>query len=52
MLETKGTTSLLDLRNSEKLKIHCGKQHFAALEDGIEFSEEPVKDWKEFKVNI
>ena len=52
VLETKGTTSLLDLRNSEKLKIHCGKQHFAALEDGIEFSEEPVKDWKEFKVNI
>ena len=52
VLETKGTTSLLDLRNSEKLKIHCGKQHFAALEDGIEFSEEPVKDWKEFKINI
>jgi len=52
VLETKGTTSLFDLRNSEKLKIHCGKQHFAALEDGIEFSEEPVKDWKEFKVNI
>lgn len=52
VLETKGTTSLLDLRNSEKFKIHCGKQYFAALEDGIEFSEEPVKDWKEFKVNI
>ena len=33
VLETKGTTSLFDLRNSEKLKIHCGKQHFAALED-------------------
>ncbi|PWL80763.1 type III deoxyribonuclease [Candidatus Gastranaerophilales bacterium] len=52
VLETKGTTSLFDLRNSEKLKIHCGKEHFAALEDGIHFSEEPVKDWKEFKVNI
>ncbi len=52
VLETKGTTSLFDLRTKEKLKIHCGKQHFAALEDGIEFSEEPVKDWKEFKINI
>ena len=52
VLETKGTTSLLDLRNSEKLKIHCGKQHFAALEDGIQFSEEPVKDWKEFKIRV
>lgn len=52
VLETKGTTSLFDLRNSEKLKIHCGKQHFAALEDGIEFSEEPVKDWKEFKIRV
>ncbi len=52
VLETKGTTSLFDLRTKEKLKIHCGKQHFAALEDGIEFSEEPVKDWKGFKINI
>ena len=52
VLETKGTTSLFDLRNTEKLKIHCGKQHFTALEDGIQFSEEPVKDWNEFKVRI
>ncbi len=27
------------------------KSYFAALKDGIQFSEEPVKDWKEFKVN-
>lgn len=52
VLETKGTTSLFDLRTPEKLKIHCGKQHFAALEDGIQFPEEPVKDWKEFKVRM
>lgn len=52
VLETKGSTSLFDLRSPERLKIHCGKQHFAALEDGIQFSEEPVKDWKEFKVRI
>lgn len=38
--------------SSTSLKIHCGKQHFAALEDGIQFSEEHVKDWKEFKVRI
>lgn len=52
VLETKGTTSLFDLRSPEKLKIHCGKQHFAALEDGIQFSEEPVKDWNEFKTKV
>ena len=52
VLKTRGTTSLFDLRTPERLKIYCGKQHFAALEDGIRFSEEPVKDWKEFKVRI
>lgn len=40
------------LRNSEKLKIHCGNEHFKALEDNIKFFEEPVKDLDEFKVNI
>lgn len=49
VLETKGTTNLFDLRTPEKLKIHCGKQHFDALGDGIQFSEDPVKDWNEFK---
>lgn len=49
VLETKGTTELFDLRTPERLKIHCGKQHFKAL-DGVEFSDEPVKDWKEFKL--
>lgn len=51
VLESKGTTSLFDLRSPERLKIHCGKQHFNALE-GIEFSEEPVKDWNEFKIKV
>ena len=51
VLETKGTTELFDLRTPEKLKIHCGKQHFNAL-DGVEFSETPVRDWKKFKVNL
>ncbi|MBP3925060.1 DEAD/DEAH box helicase family protein [bacterium] len=51
VLETKGTTSLFDLRTPEKLKLHCGKQHFNALE-GVEFSGEPVNAWSEFKVNL
>lgn len=51
VLESKGSTSLFDLRTTEQLKIHCGKQHFDSLEN-IKFSEEPVTDWKEFKVRI
>ena len=51
VLESKGTTSLFDLRTPERLRIHCGKKHFDSLDD-ISFSEEPVKDWKEFKVSL
>lgn len=51
VLESKGTTSLFDLRTPEKLKIHCGKQHFDSLDD-INFSKEPVRNWKEFKVSL
>lgn len=51
ILETKGTTSLFELRPTERLRINCGRKHFEAL-DGVEFSELPVKDWKEFKVNL
>jgi type III restriction enzyme len=36
----------------ERLKIHCGKAHFAALENDVKFSELPVKDWREFKANL
>ncbi len=50
VLESKGTDTLFDLRTPEKLKIHCGKQHFDALD--VAFPEKPVKDWKEFKVNL
>ncbi len=32
--ETKGTSFLDDLRNSERAKVECGKAHFAALEVG------------------
>ena len=51
VLETKGTTSLFDLRNPEQLKIKCGKAHFAALENDMEFSEKPVRDWQAYKVS-
>lgn len=51
VLETKGTDNLFLLRDEERLKIHCGAQHFKALDD-IRFSEQPVKDWKEFKQTV
>lgn len=50
ILETKGSTSLFDLRTTEQLKIHCGKEHFKALGDDI--SLQVAKDWHEFKKNI
>ena len=50
ILETKGTTSLFDLKTPEQLKIHCGKEHFKALDNGVEMHG-PVKDWDKFKVN-
>ena len=49
IIETKGTTALLELRETEKLKIHCGKEHFKALQNGV--SMHVAKDWKEFKLN-
>jgi len=52
VLETKGTTSLFDLRTPEQLKIKCGKAHFAALENDVSFSEKPVVDWREFRKQI
>ncbi len=51
VLETKGTDNLFMLREEERLKIHCGAQHFKALDD-INFSAQPVRDWKEFKQSV
>ncbi len=48
ILETKGTTDLFGLRTPERLKIHCGKEHFKSLQNGVEM--EVAKNWKEFKV--
>jgi type III restriction enzyme len=37
----------MDLRTKEQLKIHCGKQHFKALDNGIDMR--VTTDWKEVK---
>ena len=47
ILETKGTTDLFDLRNSERLKIHCGMEHFKALQNDVEMK--VATKWKEVK---
>ena len=50
VLETKGTTNLFDLRGPEQLKIHCGKRHFASLENDVEMR--VAADWQSVKVSI
>lgn len=50
VLETKDDTSVFDLRTPEALKIHCGRQHFKALDNGVELR--VAKDWKEFRVGV
>ena len=50
VLETKGDLNLLNLRGKEKLKIHCGKQHFKALDNGVELR--VARDWKEFRTKL
>ncbi|MDD4494291.1 MAG: type III deoxyribonuclease, partial [Eubacteriales bacterium] len=47
IFETKGTTSMWGLRTTEQLKIHCGKEHFKALDNAVGFSVET--NWGEFK---
>jgi type III restriction enzyme len=50
VLETKGSTSRLDLRGKEDLKIHCGQAHFAALENDVELR--VGTNWKGVKISI
>ena len=45
------TESLFNLKTPEQLKIHCGKEHFKALGNGLEMYG-PVKDWDKFKINV
>lgn len=47
ILETKGSTSMIDLRTTEQLKIHCGKEHFKALDDNIRL--QVATKWSDFK---
>ncbi|MCM1166545.1 MAG: DEAD/DEAH box helicase family protein [Lachnospiraceae bacterium] len=37
-------------RAGKRLKIHCGMQHFRALDNGIEMR--TVRDWREFKATL
>lgn len=48
VLETKGGTSLFNLRESESMKIRCGKAHFKAID--TEVSLHTVTRWRDFKV--
>lgn len=50
VLETKGDTSFMHLKTSEQLKIHCGKEHFKALNAGVEL--ETATSWTEPRKRI
>lgn len=50
ILETKGSTSFMDLRTREQLKIHCGKKHFEALANGITM--QVATTWSELREQI
>lgn len=55
VLETKGVSGLLGMDNlntPQQQKIHCGTKHFAALGNEVQFSENPVRDWREFKKGV
>ena len=50
ILETKGSTSFMDLRTREQLKIHCGKKHFEALDNGLEM--QVATNWSQVKEKL
>lgn len=50
VLETKGDTSFMYLNTSEQLKIHCGKEHFRALDAGVEL--ETATSWIELRKRL
>lgn len=47
VLETKGTTDPWGLRTPEQLKIHCGKEHFKAIGEGLQF--DVASEWSDFR---
>ena len=50
IIETKGTRNIFNLKTPEQLKIHCGMEHFKALENGMEMHV-ATSDWDEIKAN-
>lgn len=50
ILETKGSDSFMDLRTREQLKIHCGKKHFEALDNGVEM--QVATSWSKIKAAL
>jgi len=48
VMETKGVADTWNLRTTEQLKIHCGEQHFMALENGTALR--VARTWNEFKL--
>lgn len=50
VIETKGSLNPYERKGKENLKIHCGKQHFKALDNAIELKE--AVDWKDFRVTL
>lgn len=50
VMETKGASDTWNLRTTEQLKIHCGEQHFKALENGIALH--VAKNWNAFKLKV
>lgn len=47
VIETKGSTNYIDLRDKESIKIKCGKKHFEAL--GIDVKFDVTKKFRDFK---
>lgn len=55
VLETKGVSGQIGLENlktPEQQKIHCGAEHFKALDSGVVFSDKPIKVWQDFKKGL
>ncbi|MCD7947567.1 MAG: DEAD/DEAH box helicase family protein [Oscillospiraceae bacterium] len=55
VLETKGVSGQLgleELATAQRQKIHCGAEHFKALDNEVLFSDTPVRDWREFKARV
>ena len=50
VLETKGSISFMNLQTREQLKIQCGKQHFKALENEVEFR--VATDWSTLRTTL